>query len=257
MKNLIVLSILSLSVLSGCACYTVDPGNRGVKVSMGEVSNQPLPEGWGSKAPFVTEVIEVSVRQKTSAIDTIVFSADLQNVGVQMKVLYRIPESAVVRIYRDYSGNAFDTLIAPRVNEALKEVTATVSAEQMAKSRETIKTKALESARAKVGDLVVIEDLVLENIRLSPELENAIEAKMVQEQKAAQAKYAQQQAQIDAETASIRAQGEANAIRIRGQALKETPQLIDLQIVEKWNGVSPLVVGESKGNTILPLAAQR
>jgi hypothetical protein len=49
--------------------------------------------------------------------------------------------------------------------------------------------------------------------------------------------------------------GEAQAIRIRGQALRETPALIQLQIVEKWDGKSPLVVGGAGQGTnmILPI----
>jgi len=48
--------------------------------------------------------------------------------------------------------------------------------------------------------------------------------------------------------------GEAEAIRIRGSAIKENPVLIQLQIAEKWNGVSPLVVGAGQGaNILLPV----
>ncbi len=44
----------------------------------------------------------------------------------------------------------------------------------------------------------MIEDVVIENITLTKELEQAIEAKMVQEQEAAKSKYLQQRAQIEA-----------------------------------------------------------
>jgi prohibitin 2 len=107
----------------------------------------------------------------------------------------------------------------------------------------------------KIGDILVIEDLVIQNINLSKELEAAIEAKMVQEQEAAKAKFIQQKAEIEANTAVIRAKGEAQAIQVRGQALRNNPALIQLQIVEKWDGKAPLVVGGggSGSNIILPL----
>ena len=67
------------------------------------------------------------------------------------------------------------------------------------------------------------------------------------------------QAQVEAETAVIRARGEAEAIRIRGEALKLNPAFLRLQIVEKWNGRSPLVVPASADNReaglLLPLGA--
>jgi prohibitin 2 len=93
----------------------------------------------------------------------------------------------------------------------------------------------------------VIEDIVVQDIALTKELESAIEAKMVQEQEAAKSKYLQQRAQIEADTAVIQAKGEAESIRIRGQALKENPAFVDLKIVDKWNGLAPLVIGGGDG----------
>ena len=101
----------------------------------------------------------------------------------------------------------------------------------------------MELARKKVGSFLVIEDIVIQNITLTKQLEVAIEAKMVQEQEAAKAKYIQQRAQIEADTAVIQARGEAESIRIRGQALKDDPSFVDLKIVDKWDGVTPLVIG--------------
>jgi prohibitin 2 len=156
--------------------------------------------------------------------------------------MYRVPEESVVEIYRKYAGDPFDSLIAPRVQEALKEVTAALTAEKIVKGREEVKAKAIESARQKVGQILRVEDIVLRNITLSTQLEAAIEAKMVAEQEAAKARFTQLQTQVEAETAVIRAEGDAKAIRIRGEALKLTPAYIRLQVVEKWNGRSPLVV---------------
>jgi prohibitin 2 len=179
----------------------------------------------------------------------------LQQVKTELRVLYRIPESSVVKIYQDYSGDPFDSLIAPRVQEALKEVTALQSAEQIVKNREEIKSKTLASVRLKVGSLLVVEDVVIQNIDLTKELEAAIEAKMVQEQEAAKAKFTQQKAQIEADTVIIKAKGDAESIRIRGEALKADPTFIDLQIVEKWDGKAPLVIGSGGegANMLLPL----
>ena len=99
---------------------------------------------------------------------------------------------------------------------------------------------------------LVIEDIVIEGITLSKELERAIEAKMVQEQEAAKSKFIQQRAQIEADTAVIKAKGEAESIRIRGEALKQNPAFIDLQVVDKWDGLTPLVIGGGD-NLVFPL----
>lgn len=221
----------------------VEPGTRGVLVTLGKVSHEAKPEGFGTKTPFISHLVTVPVRQQTRELPAECYSSDLQQVNVQLRVLYRIPESSVVKIYQDYLGDPFDSLVAPRVQEALKEVTAEQSAEQIVKKREEVKSKALAATRAKIAGLLVVEDIVLENITLSRELEAAIEAKMVQEQEAAKARFVQTKAQIEADTAVIKAKGEAEAIRVRAEAIRDNPGLIQLQIVEKWDGKAPLVVG--------------
>jgi prohibitin 2 len=253
----VAILIFVIIIAAATTSYVVQPGERGVEVTLGKVSPVFKPGGFGWKSPFVTTIVPVTIRQQTRELTADCYSSDLQQVKMELRVLYRIPEASVVQIYQGYAGDPFDSLIAPRVQEALKEVTAMESAEQIVKNREMIKTKALAGAREKIGTMLVVEDVVIQNIDLSKELETAIEAKMVQEQEAAKAKFTQQKAQIEADTVVIKAKGDAESIRIRGEALKQTPAFIELQIVEKWDGKAPLVVGGNTGggvNMLLPLA---
>jgi prohibitin 2 len=253
---LIFIGIIALS----SASYVVQPGFRGVEVTLGKVSPVFKPEGFGWKMPFTTHIVPVSVRQQTRELTAECYSSDLQQVKTELRVLYRVPESSVVKIYQQFAGDPFDSLVAPRVQEALKEATALQSAEQIVKQREAIKSAALAAAQKKVGDILIIVDVVIQNIDLSHELETAIESKMVQEQEAAKAKFTQQKAQIEADTVVIKAKGDAESIKIRGEALKLTPAFIELQIVEKWDGRAPLYVGGANGggvNMILPAASQQ
>jgi prohibitin 2 len=237
------LLLFSAIIMASSGTFVVKPGYRGIEVTLGQVSPAFKPEGFGVKAPFVTEIIPISVRQQTAEELAECYSSDLQQIRVDLRLLYRIPETSVVKIFQDYDGNPFESLVAPRVQEALKEVAALQSAEQIVKNREQIKTRSLEIARRKIGPLVVLEDIVIQNIALTRELEHAIEAKMVQEQEASKSKYFQQRVQIEADTAVIRAKGEAESILIRGDALKKNPAFVDLQIVDRWDGIAPLVIG--------------
>ncbi|MEY2880430.1 MAG: hypothetical protein RLZZ15_2810, partial [Verrucomicrobiota bacterium] len=239
----VALLIFCAIVMAFAGTYVVKPGYRGVEVVMGKVSSAFKPEGFGLKVPFVTTIHHVSVRQQTAEDKAECYSADLQQITVVLKVLFRVPEASVVKLLQDYYGDPFQSLVAPRVQEALKEVAALQSAEQIVKNRETIKTRSLEIARRKVGTILVIEDIVIQNIALTKELEHAIEAKMVQEQEASKSKYLQQRVQIEADTAVIRAKGEAESIMIRGEALKKNPAFVELQIVDKWDGTAPIVIG--------------
>lgn len=249
------LFIFALILAGSSATYVVEPGHRGVEVTLGRVSPGFKPEGFGLKLPFVTRVTPLLIRQQTDKMVADCYSSDLQQVKIDVRVLYRVPESSVVSIYRDFAGYPFDSLVKPRVAEALNEITAGRTAELIVQKREEVKSKALESARRKIGDILVIEDIVLEDISLTRALENAIEAKMVQEQEAARARFAQQQAQTEASTVVIKAKGEAESIVLRGKALRENPSVLELQIIEHWDGVTPLVVGPGAtgANMMLPL----
>ena len=247
--------IFALIIAGSSSTYVVEPGFRGVRVTLGKVSPAFKPEGFGFKVPFITRVVPQSIRQQTAKFEADCYSSDLQQVKIDLRVLYRVPPASVVSIFRDYAGDAFETLIKPRVAEAIKELTALRSAEMIVQKREEVKSRTLEIARKKVGDLLVIEDIVLEDINLTRVLENAIEAKMVQEQEAARARFAQQQAQTEASTAVIKARGEAESINLRGKALRENPSILELQVVERWDGITPLVVGPGAqgANMLLPL----
>jgi prohibitin 2 len=235
--------IFVLAVAGAASTYVVEPGHRGVEVLLGRVSPGFKPEGFGFKLPFVTRIVPQLIRQQTAKMVADCYSSDLQQVKIDVRVLYRVPEASVVTVFRDYSGDPFEALVKPRVAEALNELTALRTAEMIVQKREEVKSKALESARRKLGEVLMIEDIVLENITLTNALENAIEAKMVQEQEAARARFAQQQAQVEASTVVIKAKGEAESMVLRGKALRENPSVLELQIIERWDGITPIVVG--------------
>ena len=248
--------VIFVVLLAGAsATYVVEPGHRGIEVILGRVSPGFKPEGFGLKIPFVSSVHPLMIRRQTAQMTVDCYSSDLQQVKIAVRALYYVPEASVVSVFRDYAGDAFGSLIRPRIAEALNEITASRTAEVIVQKREEVKSLAFDSARRKVGDILVIEEIVLEDINLTDALENAIEAKMVQEQEAARARFAQQQAQVEASTAVIKAKGEAESILLRGKALTENPSVLDLQIIERWDGITPVVIGSDITGTemILPL----
>ena len=248
------LIVFVLVIFGSQSTYVVEPGSRGVRVTLGKVSDLFVPEGLTFKLPLITEIHQVSIKQQTQQLEAECYTSDLQQVTTELRVLYSIPEGSVVELFRAFQSDDpriqtyFKSLIRPRVVEALKEALATESAELIVQKRETIKNRTVEGTREKLGTtaqgtaLISIVDIALQGIQLSPELTRAIEQKMTQEQEAEKAKFVQQQTEIEADTAVIKAEGEAEAIRIRGEALRQNPAFIDLEIVEKWDGQSPTVV---------------
>lgn len=263
------LIVFVLVIFGSQSTYVVEPGHRGVRVTLGKASDLFVAEGLTFKLPLVTEIHQISIRQQTVQMEAECYTSDLQQVVTELRVLYSVPEASIVELWRAYQSDDpktpsyFQSLIKPRVVEALKEAVATETAEKIVQKREIIKTRTLESAREKLGqtsqgtDIISLVDIALQGIRLSPELTAAIEQKMTQEQEAEKAKFVQRQTQIEAETAVIDAQGEAESIRIRGEALRQNPAFIDLQIVEKWDGQSPVVVsdGGNDAKVMIPVDA--
>lgn len=173
---------------------------------------------------------------------------------IECSVMYRIPEGKVVELYQKYSGNPFDTLVVPRLAEAIKQVTAKYRAEDIVKTREPIKIAAVEKLRKELDGIMDIVDVPITNIDLTDELEKAIELKQVTEQQALAKEYELKKAQKEAEITVVNARAEAESVKIKGEALRNSPDVISLEIVKKWNGVSPTTVVSDKGgaNVLLP-----
>ncbi len=233
----------------------IEPGFRGVSVTLGTLKSEFIGEGLAFKKPFIEKIVSIPVKQITIASVAETFSSDLQTVIVKYSVLYRIPESQVVTLYRGYLGDPYEKLVEPRVQESLKEVTAAYRAEEVVKRRTEVKTKVLEKLRAALGDLIYIQDVTINNIDLSKELEKAIETKQVMEQQALAKVYELQKAVREAEIVIVNAKAEGESVEIKGKAIKAAPEVIQLEIVKKWDGRSPqtVVTGHGGSNILLPL----
>ena len=107
--------IFVVVIMASSGTYVVRPGYRGVEVTMGKVSTAFKTEGFGLTAPFITAIHQVSIRQQTAEEKAECYSSDLQQITVDLKVLYRVPEASVVKLFQGFYGDPFDSLVAPRV----------------------------------------------------------------------------------------------------------------------------------------------
>src|SRR4026208_116897 len=79
LPRLIGLAVLVFIIIvaSSGTTYVVEPGTRGIKVTLGKAADQFLREGFGFKMPFITSIVAVNVRQKTQPVRAECFSSDL------------------------------------------------------------------------------------------------------------------------------------------------------------------------------------
>lgn len=251
--------LLLLIAIGLFSSFTViEPGHRGVRVTMGKVSPEPLAEGLAFKWPLgISKIQEINIQQQTASGVAECFSRDLQQLKLQFAVMYRTPASAVVRLFQEYRGDPYQSLIEPRIQEALKQVTAGYEAEQLVANREKAREMTITALRRAVGEVVDVVDVNITNIDLTDELERKIEEKMIAQQEAQRTVFTKQREQTQAEILLIQAKAEAEAAQIRGEAISKNPLVLQMQIIEKWNGISPTVVvqgGEgASGSVILPI----
>ncbi|MCE0483411.1 MAG: prohibitin family protein [Methylacidiphilales bacterium] len=236
---------------------TVETGNVGVITNFGKVTGEVLDSGWHIVGP-IDHVTELSIRTITTQVDASCFSSDLQAVNITLAVQTRITKENATNIYKNY-GVEYMSQASPKILDALKAETAKYEAAEIIANRDRIRSEALKAAQERLQGFVEVQDLSIVNVAFSDDYERAIEAKQVAQQRAEQAKYELQQAEVEAEKKVATAKGEAEAIQIRGDALAKNPAVIDLELINKWDGKAPdtLVTngsGASAGSIILPIS---
>lgn len=250
-----VVVVVLVALMAFGAYHIVPPGYRGISVTLGKVATSQLPEGLTFKLPVMQTIYDFPIKQLRADGKAESFSSDLQNITVSFAVLYRIPETQVVSLFREYKGEPYYALIEPRIQEAIKQVAAVYRAENLVKNREQVKEAVLKTLRSSIGDLINIADLLITNIDLSDQLEQAIEQKVVREQEALAKQFELEREKKEAEITIVKAEAEARAVQIKGEALKTSPEVIQFEIARKWDGKAPLsvAVGQGGANVLLPL----
>jgi prohibitin 2 len=216
---------------------TVETGNVGVITNFGRVTGAVLDSGWHLVGP-VDHVNEISIRTITTQSDASCFSSDLQEVNITLAVQTRITKENATNIYRNF-GSDYMSQATPKILDALKAETAKYEAAEIIANRDKIRSETFKAAQERLQNFVEVQDLSIVNVAFSDDYEKAIEAKQVAQQRAEQAKYELQQAQVEADKSVATAKGEAEAIQIRGDALAKNPGVLQLELVNKWDGHSP------------------
>lgn len=256
--GLVILALLIVAVAMFSSFTVIEPGHRGVRVTMGKVSSDALGEGVAMKWPLgISHINEMNVQQQKIEAEAPCFSSDLQTVNLKYAVMYRLNPASVVQLYQDFKGDPYESLVSPRVQEALKQVTAKYTAEMLVQKREVVREETRALIRQAIGQQIEVVDFNLINIDLSDQLEQAIEAKMVQQQTSLKKEYELASERKEAEIVAVKAEAEAKAVKIRGEALVSNPLVLQLEIIKKWNGISPSVVvlgKDSADSVILPIA---
>lgn len=278
---LAIIAILGVAILTSLS-VVVEAGHVGVLRTLGAVHPEPLKEGLHFKKPFIDQVEQVDIRLAASHAQATAASRDLQTVTTQVTTQYSMNGALAPLTYQTVGnlGKVSAVLVEPAIQECVKAVTAKFTAEELVTKREfvkqqiqqalvsyintTLKEKGLENA-------VAIANVAITDFNFSPEFNKAIELKVQAEQQALQAKNEKLKrvtqaeaaasektlaADADAYATDVQSKARADAIRREAEALKQSPELIRLRTVEKWDGVLPRVSGGTEAVQFLNLNSE-
>lgn len=254
-KLFIPLAIVLVVLIVAVNSFTiVEPGHTGVIVTMGKVNDGVLQEGLHAKIPFIQSVEKIDNRIRKLEVNTEAFSKDLQSVNTVLAINYRVDTAKSYSIYKNIGSNYEEVLVTPAVNEVLKAITATYTAEQSVTNRQLISDGLVKGLNDKLNDIgLYVTDVNIIDFDFSDAFINAIEEKQVAQQKLLKAETEKQtaitNAKAEAESAKIKAEGEAEANKKINASL--TDKVIENKKIEKWNGKLPTVTGN--GGSIIDL----
>lgn len=241
---LLVLALLSTFVV------VVPVGERGVMLRFGAIQDTVLDEGVHLILPAVQSVKPLSVRIQSHLQRSEAATRDLQDVKIDVVVRWHLPVERVQRVYQRLGeGEAIvTTVLEPAVEDGLKTVVASLTAEQLITERDIFRRNLETLLQQRLGAYdLALDDVDLVQLDFSSRFRAAVEAKQVAEQDARRAAFEALKAQRQAAARVYLAEGEARAQELLSPGL--SPELLQRQAIEKWNGHLPLVMG----NDNLPL----
>ncbi len=254
----VIIALIVIGVITAASVQIVDSGHRGVLLHWNavDVTIPPLDEGLHFVVPFQDQVVNMEVRTLLFVKGTSAASKDLQTVTTEVTVNYVPNPETVNTLYKEVGLNYQDRIIAPAVEEVVKQVTANYNAEELITKRPLVKSD-IETEITLRLNVFNIETQVISitDFQFSQLFSSAIESKVEAEQKALKAENDLRRIQVEALQAEARSQGiakgniaqangEAEAIRIINAALANNPNYLEWLKTQAWDGKLPLVVGE-------------
>ena len=236
--------MLCLALLS--RFFVVVPaGERGVLMRFGAVQERILEEGMHPLVPLMNSVKLLSVRVQSFSTDTEAASRDLQDVAAQVALNWHLDPQAVNQIYQRIGGvtQITTSVIRPAIEDSIKAVLASFTAEQLVTERSQVKEAIGQLLSQRLDHYnLVLDDVDLLQVDFSERFREAVEAKQVAEQEAKRAEFEAIRAQRQADARVYLARGQAQAQQLLQAGL--TPEILEHEAIEKWNGHLPLVVGQ-------------
>lgn len=273
----IVLPLGLVSVISGILLFStvslltkIGPQDVGVQVTPTGVSNKILSTGWHFVAPWVniremskTERVYTFSNKKTEGNKSFADAVwaptkDGIKVGFDVSISWKIDDKYANWLYANISGTddssesrylwIEENLVRSKTISNLSlSVSEFTPVEAYSNKREQIQVMLFNRLSTEfVKKHLVLMQVNIREVFYNPEYEKAINAKKLAEQEVLRLEEVTRQkteklkqAEIDKNIVIQTAEGEAKALQIKGNSIKSSPQVIQLNWIEKWDGKLP------------------
>lgn len=279
LMKLIIACVVGLLVLITCinSCTVVEPTERGVTVTLGQVKGDVLEPGMHFKAPFVTTIKKYDITpityKKSLGIGTDgAITSDKQTIGVDYELYWKYNEASIKDIAQRYSNkDAIYDPISTALKEIIKDEAGRISIAQFINDQTAVSSRVYSRLKERISYIPVeitqfsitnldwsddYDKAIRETARIAQEIERAKNeaevAAATAQKKVKEAEAEAQAAEFNKKAAIAKAEGEAEAVKIDADAtayknLKVAQNLSVMQAqwkheeemkrLEKWDGV--------------------
>jgi prohibitin 2 len=255
----VVITVIIIIVVLVESVVTVQAGYRGVVLYLGAVEDRILAEGLHFITPFAEQVVQMEVRTQKFESEASAASKDLQEVQTVIALNYRIDPQQSNKIYQLLGVTYQDRVISPTIQESVKASVAKFNAEELITKRETAKDVIAQAIRTTLSaNNIMVQNVFITDFQFSQSFADQIEQKVVAFQKFLTEQNNLKAVQVIANQNVVRAEaaaranvekadGEAQAIQIITQQLRSSPEYLQWQSINRWNGQLPYALGSEGG----------
>ena len=237
-----VLGFLILSIVSD-GVVSIPAGSTGVvfdKLS-GGIKEETLPSGISLKVPFIQQVTIINTRLQEETINSkrnpiTALTKDGQKVNVEVTVQYIINTTDASKLYEEIGMDYKSKVVTAGIRSIVREVITGFDSTELFNNES--RKKAQEQMRAQLEknykeNYIELKDVLIRDVKFSDKYLDAIEEKKVAEQQIQKAEFERKEAEVRNEITVLNAKAEAESMKVKGEALKSSPELIQLKFVEK------------------------
>ncbi|HSE40343.1 MAG TPA: prohibitin family protein [Acidobacteriota bacterium] len=185
------------------------------------------------------------------AIETL--TKDGQIVKMDLSVRFHIDPTRLTNLHREIGPDYINKVVRPEIRNQIRlAVSAYPVTEVYTEKRQEIQFQTQDNLKRKFrASYLILDEVLIRNIRFSTEFEKAIEQKQIAQQEAQRMQYVLDKERQEKDRKIIEAQGEAESIRLKAQVLAANPALIQYEYVQKISpGVKTII---TDGKSILSL----